>query len=224
MTLPDKLERGTVMTTKLKREIERRYNSYLTLEQEGKKDYADMRKFQAKYVTSDREVRRLREQLAEATGHNRQLTDSLRTAIEFYVPTTQEQQFLDVLDATKEDHGLDKFGRPKLSYEKLEALLDEECNQVVALCLKLDQHRQQIKELNAEVERKVSAANFLLAERDRWIVELRQICRNAYEVWAGSEGIPEPTCASEAYLYQLLIDMRDEVKKGLTAIDKGLKP
>lgn len=44
---------------------------------------------------------------------------------------------------------------------------------------------------------------------------LRQVCRNAYEVWAGSEGIPEPETAAEAYLLQLLIQMRDEVKKGL---------
>jgi len=45
--------------------------------------------------------------------------------------------------------------------------------------------------------------------------ELQQILRNAYEVWAGSEGIPEPETAAEAYVYQLLIEMRDEVKKGL---------
>jgi hypothetical protein len=44
---------------------------------------------------------------------------------------------------------------------------------------------------------------------------LRQVCRDAYEVWAGSEGIPEPETAAEAYVYQLLIEMRDEVKKGL---------
>ena len=55
--------------------------------------------------------------------------------------------------------------------------------------------------------------------------ELRQICRDAYEVWAGSEGIPEPVYASEAYLYQLLINMRDEVKRGLAKLgaDKGEK-
>jgi hypothetical protein len=49
------------------------------------------------------------------------------------------------------------------------------------------------------------------AEIDR----LRQICRDAYEVWAGSEGIPVPETAPEAYLLQLLVQMRDEVKKGL---------
>jgi hypothetical protein len=51
----------------------------------------------------------------------------------------------------------------------------------------------------------------LEAEIDR----LRQICRDAYEVWAGSEGIPVPETAPEAYLLQLLTQMRDEVKKGL---------
>ena len=47
------------------------------------------------------------------------------------------------------------------------------------------------------------------------IERLQRICRDAYEVWAGSEGIPEPETAAEAYLYQLLIAMRDEIKKGL---------
>jgi hypothetical protein len=51
----------------------------------------------------------------------------------------------------------------------------------------------------------------LLTENER----LRQICRDAYEVWAGSEGIPEPETAAEAYLLQLLIQMRDEITKGL---------
>ena len=47
------------------------------------------------------------------------------------------------------------------------------------------------------------------------ISRLRQICRDAYEVWAGSEGFPQPTTASEAYVLQQLCLMRDEVKKGL---------
>ena len=47
------------------------------------------------------------------------------------------------------------------------------------------------------------------------VEHLRQICRNVYEVWAGSEGIPEPTTCSEAYLLSLVIAMRDEAKKGL---------
>jgi hypothetical protein len=51
----------------------------------------------------------------------------------------------------------------------------------------------------------------LTAEVER----LRQICRDAYEVWAGSNGIPEPITCVEAYLLQLLIAMRDEVKRGL---------
>lgn len=45
--------------------------------------------------------------------------------------------------------------------------------------------------------------------------ELRQICRNTYEVWAGSEGIPVPETSPEAYLLQLVEKMRDEVKRGL---------
>jgi len=57
-----------------------------------------------------------------------------------------------------------------------------------------------------------------LAECERERDELHQVCRDAYEVWAGSEGIPEPVYASEAYLYQLLINMRDEVKRGIAKV------
>jgi len=49
-------------------------------------------------------------------------------------------------------------------------------------------------------------------------VELRrlhQCLRNVYEVWAGSEGIPAPTVASEAYLLSLVEQMRDAAKEGL---------
>lgn len=51
----------------------------------------------------------------------------------------------------------------------------------------------------------------LEAEAER----LRQVCRNVYEVWAGSEGLPMPETAPEAYLRQLVIQMKDEAKEGL---------
>ena len=44
---------------------------------------------------------------------------------------------------------------------------------------------------------------------------LHQCLRNVYEVWAGSEGIPAPTKASEAYLLSLVEKMRDAAKEGL---------
>ena len=47
------------------------------------------------------------------------------------------------------------------------------------------------------------------------IDRLRQVARNVYEVWAGSEGIPLPETAAEAYLLQLVEQMRDEAKNGL---------
>jgi hypothetical protein len=47
------------------------------------------------------------------------------------------------------------------------------------------------------------------------IERLRQVCRDAYEVYAGSEGIPLPETAAEAYLYQLLMTMKDEIRRGL---------
>ena len=42
------------------------------------------------------------------------------------------------------------------------------------------------------------------------IERLRQVARNVYEVWAGSEGIPMPETAPEAYLLRLVEQMRTE--------------
>lgn len=44
---------------------------------------------------------------------------------------------------------------------------------------------------------------------------LHEVCRDVYEVWAGSEGIPMPQTASEAYLLSLVEQMRDASKEGL---------
>ena len=71
----------------------------------------------------------------------------------------------------------------------------------------------------SQLEREFMSPNTPLKEREHWarneIERLQRICRDAYEVWAGSEGIPEPETAAEAYLLQLLEQMRDEIKKGL---------
>jgi len=61
--------------------------------------------------------------------------------------------------------------------------------------------RERSRDMNAE------AANELR--------RLHQCLRNVYEVWAGSEGIPTPTVASEAYLLSLVEQMRDAAKEGL---------
>ena len=45
----------------------------------------------------------------------------------------------------------------------------------------------------------------------------RNYCREIYEVWAGSEGIPMPETAPEAYLLHLVEQMRDIAKEGLRA-------
>lgn len=60
-----------------------------------------------------------------------------------------------------------------------------------------------------------------LAEITKERDNLHQVCRDAYEVWAGSEGFPQPTTASEAYVLQQLCLMRDEVKRGLAKVGAG---
>ena len=80
----------------------------------------------------------------------------------------------------------------------LDAKIDVQCDTaVLALKAECEDHRQQL------IKEQLTAQ------------QLHDICRDAYEVWAGSEGIPEPTTCSEAYLLQLLLQMRDEVKRGL---------
>ena len=52
------------------------------------------------------------------------------------------------------------------------------------------------------------------------IAELEGVCREVYEVWAGSEGIPMPKTGGEAYLLQLVEQMRNAAKKGLKPYGK----
>lgn len=47
------------------------------------------------------------------------------------------------------------------------------------------------------------------------LADSQQVLRNVYEVWAGSEGIPGPATASEAYLLSLVEQMRDAAKAGM---------
>lgn len=56
------------------------------------------------------------------------------------------------------------------------------------------------------------------ADRDALRAELaalKKSARNVYEIWAGSDGIPIPETAVEAYLLRLIEQMRDEAVKGM---------
>ena len=44
---------------------------------------------------------------------------------------------------------------------------------------------------------------------------LRQVCREIYEVWGGSDALPIPETAPEAYLLKLVEQMRDAAREGL---------
>ena len=78
------------------------------------------------------------------------------------------------------------------------------CEHMDGLDMDLAHAAEEIESLRAELE----AAK---KERDG----LKQVCRNVYEVWAGSEGIPRPETCAEAYLLELVEQMRDEAKDGL---------
>ena len=72
--------------------------------------------------------------------------------------------------------------------------------------------REELKNCSAQFDRQQEQ----LDRNAEQIATLRQCLRNVYEVWAGSEGIPAPTVASEAYLLSLVEQMRDAAKEGLT--------
>jgi hypothetical protein len=82
-------------------------------------------------------------------------------------------------------------------------------------------HRDAVIEIESLSKRVDSYRNIIdsqigvIQELQLRVSELEAVCRNAYEVYAGSEGIPEPETAAEAYVYQLLMQMKDEIARGL---------
>jgi hypothetical protein len=95
-------------------------------------------------------------------------------------------------------------------YQKKEwvGLTDEEIHNLGWM----DEMSEDEVELVREVEAKLKGIVLQAANELR---RLHQCLRNVYEVWAGSEGIPAPTVASEAYLLSLVEQMRDAAKEGL---------
>lgn len=63
------------------------------------------------------------------------------------------------------------------------------------------------------LERKLKEKN--TSQEQSEVERLRQVCRNVYEVWAGSDWIPIPETCAEGYLLRLIEQMRDEAKAGL---------
>jgi antirestriction protein len=82
----------------------------------------------------------------------------------------------------------------------------------------LTQKAQELAACEKECEEQ-ARLNGMGSEREARLLarveELQQILRDAYEVYAGSEGIPMPETAAEAYVYQLLMQMKDEIARGL---------
>lgn len=69
------------------------------------------------------------------------------------------------------------------------------------------------RKVREEITRTVRKA--LLAEAKVEIVRLREALREIYEVYAGSEGIPQPMTAAEGYLLSLLMQVVGIAQKAL---------
>ena len=54
-----------------------------------------------------------------------------------------------------------------------------------------------------------------LAQRDGRIEQLETALRDVYEVYAGSEGIPQPMTAAEGYLLHLVKEMANTARAAL---------
>ena len=54
-----------------------------------------------------------------------------------------------------------------------------------------------------------------LAQRDGRIEQLEAALRDVYEVYAGSEGIPQPMTAAEGYLLHLVKEMANTARAAL---------
>ena len=100
----------------------------------------------------------------------------------------------------------------------------EAADTIEALRRELDRQMRYESEQCADLTQALAA---MTADRNLWQAECedgtlteqlaasQQALRNVYEVWAGSEGIPEPKTCPEAYLIQLIQQMRDAAKEGL---------
>ena len=89
--------------------------------------------------------------------------------------------------------------------ESHEYWMDEEAIEALRQALAMEN----FSEVNQEIEQ-------ALAQEESEVTRLRQVCRNVYEVWAGSEGVPMPETCTEGYLLHLIEQMRDEAKAGLS--------
>jgi len=78
MTLPDKLTQGTLLTVALLREIERRYDGYLALEQQLAAKQAEIDELMLEYCPNEM----TEEQLAEYARHQVPISDEQQAAID----------------------------------------------------------------------------------------------------------------------------------------------
>jgi len=67
----------------------------------------------------------------------------------------------------------------------------------------------------ANLRKQLVELNNQLAEAKAKIVRLREALREIYEVYAGSEGIPQPMSAAEGYLLSLLMEVVKIAQKAL---------
>jgi hypothetical protein len=76
-----------------------------------------------------------------------------------------------------------------------------------------------------EVSAEMTKADYWEVQADMWhqnykeaadeIVQMREALREIYEVYAGSEGIPQPMTAAEGYLLSLLMEVVRIAQKAL---------
>jgi len=116
----------------------------------------------------------------------------------------------DIRDAARVDELAKQFAASQAREQQLRDALEK-----IARVNAMDYEYQKWAQEALHIPHDTSALDAITKPLHFRIEELHQICRDAYEVYAGSEGIPTPETAAEAYVYQLLMQMKDEIARGL---------
>ena len=113
---------------------------------------------------------------------------------------------------------VDEYNKLKTENERLRKAMDVQANAVNVL------HQAETSELNhlrKTAQEAYMAKMTLDSEREAnriltdEIERLREALREIYEVYAGSEGIPQPMTAAEGYLLSLLMEVVRIAQKAL---------
>jgi len=97
----------------------------------------------------------------------------------------------------------------------------EKLVQMMIRCGLATGHGDTIDDLISELEKQIRNNLNAFSDARKQIERLREALREIYEVYAGSEGIPQPMTAAEGYLLSLLMEAVEIASKALCGREQG---